>query len=128
MNITIKIIPESGSNTLTFSKNFRIFSIADPITGITGISDILEDIETTSPGSIDLTFLKRYFRYSSNNIDWSLWYGFSPESIDPLGLDSVKSIEIEPDQCVYIEIKYEYDNGTFEELESPIEIDFFLLK
>jgi hypothetical protein len=123
MNITIKIIPESGSNTLTFSKNFRIFSIADPITGVTGISDILEDIETTSPGSVDLTYLKRYFRYSSNNIDWSLWYGFSPKDVDPSGLDSIEDIEIDPDQCVYIEIKYEYDNGTFEELDSPIEID-----
>ena len=123
MNVTIKIIPDSGSNNLTFSKNFRIFSIEDPITGVTGIADILEDIAITSPDALNLANLKRSFRYSANNIDWSLWYGFTPTSLDPNGLDDVKDIVFEPTQCVYIEIKYEYDDGTFDELDSAIVID-----
>ncbi len=53
MNITIKIIPESGSNNLTFSKNFRIFSICEPIRGITGITDILEDLEIPASSNVD---------------------------------------------------------------------------
>tara|TARA_B100000963_G_scaffold176268_1_gene153322 strand:- start:27396 stop:29555 length:2160 start_codon:yes stop_codon:yes gene_type:complete len=123
MNITIKIIPEAGSNNLTFSKNFRIFSIAEPIRGITGIVDILEDLEISSSSGVDISNLKRFFRYSCNNIDWSLWYGFTPISIDPNGLDSIKDIELDPEQCIHIEIKYEYDDGTFEELDSVIQID-----
>lgn len=123
MNATIKIIPEAGSNNLTFSKNFRIFSIPDPIQGITSIVDILEDIETVSPDALDLTYLKRYFRYSTNNIDWSLWYGFTPTSLDPAGLDNITDIELDPDTHVYIQIKYEYDDGTFEELVSPLLIN-----
>ena len=106
MNATIKIIPDAGSNNLTFSKNFRIFSIPDPIQGITSIVDILEDIETVSPDALDLTYLKRYFRYSTNNIDWSLWYGFTPTSLDPAGLDSITDIELNPNDHVYIQIKY----------------------
>ena len=123
MNATIKIIPDAGSNNLTFSKNFRIFSIPDPIQGILSIVDILEDIETVSPDALDLTYLKRYFRYSTNNIDWSLWYGFTPTSIDPSGLDSITDIELDPNDHVYIQIKYEYDDGTFEELSSPLLIN-----
>jgi hypothetical protein len=123
MNITIKIIPEAGSNTLTFSKNFRIFSVNDPIYGVGNIEDILEDIEIASPGAVDLSYLKRYLRYSNNKLDWSLWYSFAPLDVDPNGLDNVKEIEFEKDCDLFIEIKYEYDDGTFEELDSPIQID-----
>jgi hypothetical protein len=123
MNATIKIIPEAGSNNLTFSKNFRIFSIPDPIKGIISIVDILEDIETVSPNALDLTNLGRYFRYSTNNIDWSLWYRFTPIDIDPTGLDIITDIELDPANLVYIQIKYEYDDGTFEELLSPLLIN-----
>ena len=49
MNATIKIIPDAGSNNLTFSKNFRIFSIPDPIQGITSIVDILEEFNFFMP-------------------------------------------------------------------------------
>lgn len=123
MNITIKIIPESGSNTLTFSKNFRIFSVLDPIHGVTNIEDILEDLEIASPGAIDLNNLNRYLRYSNNKLDWSLWYGFTPLDINPNGLDEVKDIEFEKNCDLFIEIKYEYDDGTFDELATPIQID-----
>ena len=123
MNVTIKIIPPSGYNSLTFSKNFRIFSIEDPITGISNIEDIIEDIDVTSPGVIDLSYLKRSFRYSVNNIDWSLWAPFTPIAIDPNGLNQVKDIIIDPTDSIYMELKYEYDDGGFDELASPIIID-----
>ena len=123
MNITIKIIPDSGSNSLTFSKNFRIFSVDEPIYGVGNIEDILEDVEVTSPNAIDFSNLKRHLRYSNNKIDWSLWYSFSPTQVDPNGLDQVKDIEFEKDCDLYIEIKYEYDDGGFEELDSIISID-----
>ena len=85
-----------------------VVEIPDPIEGITSISDILEDVETASPGAVDLSNLTRYFRYSTNNIDWSLWYDFTPTSIDPNGLDSVKGIELDPDHDVYIQIKCDF--------------------
>lgn len=123
MNATIKIIPDADSNNLTFSKNFRIFSIPDPIQGITSIVDILEDVETSSPGVLDLANLTRYFRYSTNNIDWSLWYEFTPTSLDPNGLAGITDIELDPNHPVYIQIKYEYDDGSFEELAAPLIIN-----
>lgn len=115
--LTLKILTDPSKNTLTFSKNFRIFSTQEPITNIIKISDFLEDLIISS-NSIDLNNLIRSIRYSRNNEDWSLWYSISPNNL----LDS-NDILFDEKSSYYFEIKYEYDDGTFDELISPIQIN-----
>lgn len=121
---TIKLVIDPERNKLTFSKNFRIYSTADSLIGIVGFSEYLEDIEVAVPNNLDLTsYLNRSFRYSSNQEDWSLWYPISPSNIS-----EVSSIIFDSTRPLYFEIKYEYDNGNFEELETPIQINEIKLR
>ena len=121
---TVKLLIEASKNSLTFSKNFRIFSTSDPVKGISAFTDYVEDlIESGSPGGIDLTYLKRYFRYSRNRLDWSLWY-----EVEPGNLGEAASIFLDKAECYYFEIKYEYDNGALEELPSSIQINEIKLR
>ena len=79
---TVKLLIEAQKNSLTFSKNFRIYSTGDPVKGISEFTDFIEDlILPGSPGGIDLSYLKRYFRYSRNRLDWSLWYEVAPGNL-----------------------------------------------
>jgi hypothetical protein len=121
---TVKLLIEAAKNSITFSKNFRIYSTTDPVKGISAFTDFLEDlILPGSPGSIDLSYLKRYFRYSRNLLDWSLWY-----EVEPGNLGDAESIFLDKAECYYFEVKYEYDNGNLEELESPIQINEIKLR
>jgi hypothetical protein len=115
--LTVKILIDPNKNSLTFSKNFRIFSTLEPTSGITEFTDFIEEIITGSPASIDLQYLKRYFRYSRNRMDWSLWY-----EVEPGNLGEAASIVLEKEENYYFEIKYEYDTGVTEEIDSFIEI------
>lgn len=115
--LTVKILIDPNKNSLTFSKNFRIFSTLEPTSGITEFTDFIEEIITGSPASIDLQYLKRYFRYSRNRMDWSLWY-----EVEPGNLGEAASIVLEKEENYYFEVKYEYDTGVTEEIESFIEI------
>ena len=69
---TVKLLIDPQNNSLTFSKNFRIFSTVDPICKITEFTDFVEDLVIDSPNTLDLTKLTRSFRYSRNRLDWSL--------------------------------------------------------
>jgi hypothetical protein len=120
---TVKFVIDSSKNSLTFSKNFRIFSMTEPVCNITGIDAFMEDIIISSPDSLDLDNLKRYIRYSRNSLDWSLWY-----EIEPGDLSSVENIVFEETSNFYFEIKYEYDDGTVVELGSIIEINEIKLR
>ena len=79
--VTVKLIIDPQNNSLTFSKNFRIFSTLEPIIGVTEFTDFLEDLGISSPAAVDLTYLTRYIRYSRNRLDWSLWYEVSPQNL-----------------------------------------------
>jgi hypothetical protein len=120
---TVKLLIDPNKNSLTFSKNFRIFSTHDPVTGITEFTDFVEDLILSSPSALDLTYLKRYFRYSRNTYDWSLWY-----EVEPGNLGDAASIFLDKADCFYFEIKYEYDNGALEELSSPIQVNEIKLR
>lgn len=121
---TVKLLIDPSKNSLTFSKNFRIFSTAEPVKGISEFTDFVEDIIIPgSPGGIDLSYLKRYFRYSKNKLDWSLWY-----EVEPNNLGDAAFIFLDKAECYYFEIKYEYDNGILEELSSPIQINEIKLR
>jgi hypothetical protein len=121
---TIKLVIDPDRNKLTFSKNFRIFSTDEPLSGIVAFSEYLESIDVTSPNTLDLnSYLFRSFRYSSNKEDWSLWY-----SVSPTNTSEISSIILDPASKFYFEIKYEYDNGNFEELDSAIQINEIKLR
>jgi hypothetical protein len=115
---TVKLLIDPQRNSLTFSKNFRIFSTTEPVTGIIEFTDFLEDLVFTSPEAIDLTYLKRYFRYSRNRLDWSLWY-----EVEPGNLGDASNIFLDASDDFYFEVKYEYDDGTSDELATVIQIN-----
>ena len=115
---TVKILIDPDKNSLTFSKNFRIFSTQEPVGKISSFTDFIEDFTISSPAAVDLNYLRRYFRYSRNRLDWSLWY-----EVEPNNLGEADDIQLEPSESYYFEVKYEYDNGSLEELESPILIN-----
>jgi hypothetical protein len=120
---TVKLLIDPQNNSLTFSKNFRIFSTADPICKITDFTDFVEDLVIATPNTLDLSKLTRSFRYSRNRLDWSLWYQVSPGNLGD-------AANIFLDECdeFYFEVKYEYDDGTSNEMSVPIEINEIKLR
>jgi hypothetical protein len=120
---TVKILIDPQKNSLTFSKNFRIFSTHEPVSGIIEFTDFIEEIITTSPDALDLSFLKRHFRYSRNKLDWSLWY-----EVEPGNLGDAANILLDKGDPFYFEIKYEYDDGSDLELSSIIQINEIKLR
>jgi len=121
---TVKLLIDPAKNSLTFSGNFRIFSTLDPIKGISEFTDFVEDVViATSPDAVDLTYLKRYIRYSRNRLDWSLWYEVAPGN-----LGDAASIFLDKADPFYFEVKYEYNDGTANELGAIIQINEIKLR
>lgn len=121
--LLVKILPTSDKNFISFSKNYRIFSTIEPVSCVSKLTNFEEDIITSSPAAIDLTYLRRYIRYSRNKEDWSLWYLVSPDNIS-----EVENIVFEETSEFYFEIKYEYDNGTANELNGALLINEIRLR
>ena len=120
---TVKLLIDPQNNSLTFSKNFRIFSTCDPVTGIIEFTDFIEDLIIDVPNTLDLTYLTRKFRYSRNRLDWSLWY-----DVEPGDLGDAAGIFLDPLDEFYFEVKYEYDDGTSDVLSTPIQINEIKLR
>jgi hypothetical protein len=112
--VTYKIIPDLDKNHITYSKNYRIFSTGDPILGAVQIMGFDEDLTL---GSADLTRLIRKFRYSTDRGNWSLWYNFSPAD-----LSSITGLEFGESE-VFIEVKYEYDDSTYDKLAIQLTVN-----
>ena len=78
-NLTVKIIPSDG-NRLSFSGNYRIFTMDEPVENPVNIYEVLEDVAL---GSAEESYVGRYVRYSQDGKrNWSLWYAFDPEDAD----------------------------------------------
>lgn len=120
---TIKLLIAPEKNSITYSKNYRIYSTVDPISGIIGFTDLVEDIVIGAPSTIDLNNMNRSIRYSRNRLDWSLWY-----DITPTNLGDADDIIFEEDSNFYFEVKYEYDDGTINELDNTLEINEIKLR
>lgn len=122
--ITVKLQIDPQKNSITFSKNFRIFSTSEPIKGLTALTAFIEDVIISgSPEAIDLNNFTRHFRYSSNRLDWSLWYEIAPDDIS-----EVSSAFFDPASYYYFEIKYTYDDGTSNPLPNAIQINEIKLR
>jgi hypothetical protein len=102
--ITYKVIPEPPKNTITYSKNYRIFSTGEPVPGALNIVGFDEDLDLGSASSSNII---RKMRYSSDRGNWSLWYPFSPADLSEL------SVLTFGDAPVFLEVKYEYDDTTY---------------
>ena len=120
---TIKLLIDSAKNSISYSKNYRIYTTAEPITGITGFTDLVEDVVIGSPSTVSLSNLNRFIRYSRNKSDWSLWYDISPSD-----LGEADDIVFEECSKFYFEVKYEYDDGTISELDGTLEINEIKLR
>ena len=121
---TVKLIIDPQNNSLTFSKNFRIFSTSEPISGIIAFTDFIEDLIITVPNTLNIAVnLTRKFRYSRNRLDWSLWY-----IVEPGNLYDAAGIFLDEHDEFYFEVKYEYDDGTSNELSTIIEINEIKLR
>ena len=120
---TLKFIINQEKNSITFSKNFRIFSTNTPISGISELVEFVDDVIISSPEALDLSNLTRQIRYSRNKLDWSLWY-----TVSPTDLSGASGMYLEKDSEFYFEVKYKYDDGTKNELSSIIQINEIKLR
>lgn len=120
---TVKLQIDPNNNSLTFSKNFRIFSTNDPVKGITEFTEFIEDLIFGSPGAIDLTNLIRKIRYSRNKLDWSLWY-----EVEPGNIGDAANMILDATDPFYFQVKYEYDDGTANEMPSIIQVNEIKLR
>ena len=109
-NIVLKLVTDTASNSITYSKNYRIFRLAQPVEKLVDIAAITDFIELNGNNANDLT---RKFRWSRDGQNWSLWINFS---------DAPSVIGGEIDR-VYFEFKYTYDNDTYAALAQPVVIE-----
>jgi hypothetical protein len=113
--IVYKIIPEPDKNTVTYSKNYRIFSAAEPLPGAVKIVGFGESVDL---GSALPQHIIRKFRYSFDMGNWSLWYDLDPENLT--NIEDLLFNEAD----VFFEVKYEYDDTTYDSLTIPLTINF----
>lgn len=112
--VAYKIIPDLDKNSITYSKNYRIFSASEPILGAVNVTGFDEDLDL---GSALPANIIRKFRYSFDKGNWSLWYSFSPTD-----LSNITPLEFN-EKSVFIEIKYEYDDTTYDQLATKLVIN-----
>ena len=111
---TISLIPTLGESTISYSKNYRIFSLEEGITGMKGISDICDDINI---GSANIQYLQKSIRYSLDRKSWSMYYSYDQ------GIDMVKTIIIDPAIEMFFQFRYEYNDNTTDPLAQPIVVN-----
>ncbi len=117
--LTVRITPDDVSNSLSFSGNYRLFSTDTPVKDAVRVLRIYDDV---AMGSGVPANLRRFFRYSLDRISWSLWYEFVPDGSPAQGMDAIETVQMNPDADLYIEYKYEYDDGTFDPLADPVRV------
>jgi hypothetical protein len=112
--VTYKVIPEPPKNTITYSKNYRIFSTGEPVPGALNLVGFDEDLDL---GSASAANIIRKMRYSSDRGNWSLWYEFTPSDLSEI------SILDFGDAPVFLEVKYEYDDTTYNQLATSLTVN-----
>jgi hypothetical protein len=112
--VAYKIIPDPAKNSVTFSKNYRIFSTGEPLEQAVKIVGFDEDLTlgTANPANII-----RKLRYSNDRANWSLWYSFTPSD-----LSNLTSLLFE-EQAAFFEVKYEYDDSTYSAITQPLKVN-----
>lgn len=119
--VTYKIVPDPARNSIKYSKNYRIFTTGEPVRKAVRLvkpNGYKEELELGSASEPNIT---RKFRYSTNRADWSLWYDFSPSSMDDL-----EALDFE-ESDVFFEFKFTYDDMSYDELAQPLKIEWIKL-
>lgn len=112
--VAYKIIPDPAKNSISFSKNYRIFSTGEPVEQATRIVGFDEDLTL---GNAIAGNLYRKIRYSTDRANWSLWYSFTPSD-----LSSLTSLAFD-EQPLFLEVRYEYDDTSFAAISTPVQIN-----
>ena len=112
--VAYKIIPEPTKNSISFSKNYRIFSTGEPLEQAVQIVGFSEDIEI---GTADPQYIIRRLRYSNDRANWSLWYTFTLENIS-----EITALEFN-EAPAFFEVKYEYDDSSYDAVATPLQVN-----
>ena len=117
--VTCKIIPDLDKNSISYSRNYRIFTATEPVLEAVNIVGFSEDVDF---GAGNPNYLSRKFRYSLDGGNWSLWYDFSLTNFS-----NITTIPFEKSQ-VFFEFKYEYNDFSSQPLATPIKVNSVKVK
>lgn len=109
-NLLFKLVTDPANNSITYSKNYRIFRLTEPVPNVVQIISIANFIELNSNLANNLI---RQFRWSKDGQNWSLWVNFEDAS----------SAMIDETVSVHFEFKFTYDNSTYAALAQPVVIE-----
>ena len=110
---SIILTPEHGDGVLTYSKNYRILTLDEGITGMRDVSGITDIVHL---GSAQEQYLQKYLRYSLDKVSWSMWLSYQ------YGMDMVRTVVTDPKIEMYFQFKYEYNDGTTDPLAQPLSV------
>lgn len=109
-NLLFKLVTDPANNSITYSKNYRIFRLVEPVSKLVDIASISEFVELNGNNP---AFLTKQFRWSRDGQNWSLWISYT---------DALNSIAGEIERA-FVEFKYTYDNNTYNALAQPVLIE-----
>jgi hypothetical protein len=109
-NLLFKLVTDSANNSITYSKNYRIFRLDAPVPNVVQILSITDFLELNNNSAANLT---RQFRWSKDGQNWSLWVNFTDSS----------SVMIDETVSMHFEFKFTYDNSTYAALAQPVVIE-----
>jgi len=109
-NLLFKLVTDTANNSITYSKNYRIFRLTEPVPNVVQIVSLNNFLELN--GNL-LTNLNRQFRWSKDGQNWSLWVSF----------DNSNTVVLDDSVSTYFEFKYTYDNSTYAALAQPVVIE-----
>lgn len=116
--VTYKITPDPAKNSIGVSKNYRIFTTNEPLRKAIRLVSPIGYKEELELGSAIESNISRKFRYSIDRANWSLWYSFGLNNLSEL-----QSLDFE-ESDVFFEVRYDYDDGTYDQLAIPLRIEW----
>lgn len=111
--VAYKIIPSPDKNSISYSKNYRIFSTGEPLEEAVQIVGFADDVDFGTASEANLT---RSLRYSTDRANWSLWYEFEPNALGDIG-----DVDLGGGNA-FFEVKYEYDDSTYDAIATPLKV------
>lgn len=108
--LLFKLITDSANNSITYSKNYRIFRLTEAVPNVVSISSINAFYELN--GNL-AQYISSQFRWSKDGQNWSLWVNFS----------DLANAVIDETTNAYFEFKFTYDNLTYAALAQPLIIE-----
>lgn len=108
--LLFKLITDSANNSITYSKNYRIFRLAEAVPNVVSIDSISA---FWNANGHDPNNVISQFRWSKDGQNWSLWLNF---------VDLANAV-IDETVDAYFEFKFTYDDSTYTALTPPFIIE-----